>query len=172
MRDILYSRDQLIDLCPFSPPLDDATRRSLCAAGLGRVRSRPRGCRAGKHKQLAAAHLRSADQLIDPSRPSPGLPPMSSTRRSAVRMSSSSSACRGRHAALSSQQLCFATFNTCSIRHKVVGVKQMLADYGVDIMCLTETWHASFPVLRLCALITLTGTDVRALVMVYHVTAR
>ena len=37
------------------------------------------------------------------------------------------------------RQLKFGTFNVCSLRNKVDGVQDILTDYDVDILCLTET---------------------------------
>ena len=65
MRDHVYSRDQLLGLRrPAEYRLEDVTRRRVWAAGIGRERSRPRGRRAGKHKQTASAQ-RSADCQLD-----------------------------------------------------------------------------------------------------------
>ena len=135
MRDV-YSRGQLIDLRSLAARLDDTARCYVRAAGLRKVRSRPRGCRAGKQKQLAGVHSRSADlPLTDPlcsALPSSTAPP---------RASLSMSAPRGRHVGLPPRQLRFATFNTCSLRNKVTAINEMLVDRGIDILCLTETWH-------------------------------
>jgi len=102
-----YSREQLFHLRPRACLLSDASRRLIHATGLRRVRSRPRGCRAGKRKQT------SADR----------------------------NASRQRHVNLPPRQLKFGTFNVCSLRNKVDGVQDILTDYDVDILCLTETWH-------------------------------
>jgi len=53
--DSSYSRDQPVNLRQFAPRLDDVTSWRAQAAGPGRVRSRSRGCRAGKRKNSTGA---------------------------------------------------------------------------------------------------------------------
>jgi len=65
----MHDNDQLLGLRPQSKcSLAEVVRRQVWSAGLGRERSRPRGCRGGKRQQTAAAH-RSADRQPDAATP-------------------------------------------------------------------------------------------------------
>ena len=142
--DLLYSRDQLINLRQYAPRLDDVMRRRALSAGLGRERSRARGRRAGKRKQsVLARSVRSADRstILDASVASVTRPLPTA---------------RQRHVCLPPPQLNFATFNVRSLRNKVDATRDLLLDQRrpIDIICLTETWHEDTddaPIRRLCA---------------------
>jgi len=50
-------------------------------------------------------------------------------------------AARQRHVGLPLPQLKFSTFNVRSLRNKVDATSHLFTTHGIDILCLTETWH-------------------------------
>ena len=79
-----YSHSQLKELRQHASCLDDVTHQCARADGLARVRTRPRGCRAGKHKQSTAnrPHPAVHSTSYDSDAPS-SVPPAASSMLSA-----------------------------------------------------------------------------------------
>jgi len=116
--DSSYSRDQLVNLRQYATRLDDLTRRCAQAAGLGRERSRARGCRAGKRKQTVLERsVRSADRSTISTASAASTRPLPAARQS--------------HVGLPLPQLKFATFNVRSLRNKVDATSDLFRRRGI-----------------------------------------
>jgi len=147
MRDVVYSRYRLLSLRSSTCRLDEVTRQAVLSAGLRRQRSRPRGCRAGKHKRKHCASWRSADQ-----QPIPVLS-VSDRRHGTARVNGRSVSSgtarqrvlttvrRQRHDHVSTRSMNFACLNIRSLHNKLDDVLEVRRDYDIDVLFLVETWH-------------------------------
>jgi len=59
----------------------------------------------------------------------------------------------GRHALCAdTTRVTFGSLNVCSLNNKVDAIRQLMDEYMIDVMCLTETWHENsdaLPIKRL-----------------------
>ena len=118
---VAYSSSQLIDLQASASRPDDVILQRVNALRLWRGRRRVRGCRAGKHKHVAAC--RSADH-----------------RQSAVVSSLLRNSMPSADHTVGKSTIAFGCLNIWSLLNKLDDAVELIRDHGLDILCVTESW--------------------------------